>query len=151
MEPTTKMLYLLATQLQQIINFYKHIKSQSDTPEHNASVDDNKSLASTLLTTEKEVHRIFELFNKVNSYTRSDSKTECKVKFVENGRIFLDFLSCFEFGTSGFIDIKKDLKAEKEHYICKYILIYYLRNMYFTCACVINVLLVIRCSFSCFS
>ncbi|XP_043526557.1 rab3 GTPase-activating protein non-catalytic subunit isoform X1 [Frieseomelitta varia] len=117
MEPTTKILYLLATQLQQVINFYKHIKSQFDTPEHNASINDDKSLTSTLLTTEKEVHRIFELFDKINSYTRSDSKTECKVKFVENGRIFLDFLSCFEFGTSGFIDIKKDIKAEKEHYI----------------------------------
>ncbi|XP_071862105.1 rab3 GTPase activating protein isoform X1 [Bombus fervidus] len=118
MEPTTKTLYLLTTQLQQIINFYKHIKSQYDTPEYNVSIDDNNtSLPLTLLTTEKEVHRIFELFNKVNSYTCSDSNTECRVKFKEDGRIFLDFLSCFEFGTSGFIDIKKDIKPEKEHQI----------------------------------
>ncbi|XP_033310060.1 rab3 GTPase-activating protein non-catalytic subunit isoform X2 [Bombus bifarius] len=118
MEPTTKTLYLLTTQLQQIINFYKHIKSQFDTPEYNVSIDDNNtSLPLTLLTTEKEVHRIFELFNKVNSYTCSDSSTECRVKFKEDGRIFLDFLSCFEFGTSGFIDIKKDIKPEKEHQI----------------------------------
>ncbi|XP_060821986.1 rab3 GTPase-activating protein non-catalytic subunit isoform X1 [Bombus pascuorum] len=118
MEPTTKTLYLLTTQLQQIINFYKHIKSQYDTPEYNVSIDDNNtSLPLTLLTTEKEVHRIFELFNKVNSYTCSDSNTECRVKFKEDGRIFLDFLSCFEFGTSGFIDIKKDIKSEKEHQI----------------------------------
>ncbi|XP_050481311.1 rab3 GTPase-activating protein non-catalytic subunit isoform X1 [Bombus huntii] len=118
MEPTTKTLYLLTTQLQQIINFYKHIKSQFDTPEYNVSIDDNNtSLPLTLLTTEKEVHRIFELFNKINSYTCSDSSTECRVKFKEDGRIFLDFLSCFEFGTSGFIDIKKDIKPEKEHQI----------------------------------
>lgn len=126
MEPTTKTLYLLTTQLQQIINFYKHIKSQFDTPEYNVSIDDNNtSLPLTLLTTEQEVHRIFELFNKVNSYTCPDSSTECRVKFKEDGRIFLDFLSCFEFGTSGFIDIKKDIKPEKEHQICKYFSIYF--------------------------
>ncbi|OAD61467.1 Rab3 GTPase-activating protein non-catalytic subunit [Eufriesea mexicana] len=123
MEPTTKTLYLLTTQLQQIIKFYKHIKSQFDTAEDNTFINDDnndlisKNLASILLTYEKEVLRIFELFKKINSYKCSDSETECKVKFKEDGNIFLDFLSCFEFGTPGLIDIKKDIKEEKENYI----------------------------------
>ncbi|XP_031368306.1 rab3 GTPase-activating protein non-catalytic subunit isoform X3 [Apis dorsata] len=125
MEPTTKTLYLLTTQLQQIITFYKYIDSQFNTLENNISIDYNnsnlntRSLASTLLTSEREVHRIFELFNTINSYKNSVFNSECKVKFKEDGKIFSDFLSCFEFGTLGFIDVKKDIKIEKEDNISR--------------------------------
>lgn len=125
MEPTTKTLYLLTTQLQQIITFYKYIESQFNTLENNTSIDYNnsnlntRSLASTLLTSEREVHRFFELFNKINSYKNSVFNSECKVKFKEDGKIFSDFLSCFEFGTLGFIDVKKDIKIEKEDNISR--------------------------------
>ncbi|CAL7946204.1 unnamed protein product [Xylocopa violacea] len=124
MEPTAKTLYLLTMQLQQIIQFYKHIKFQFDTLDSTPIDNDDsdlsrRNLASILLTSEREVNRIFELFNKVNDYKCSDFKTECKVKFKEDGNIFLDFLSCFELGTSGFIDIKKDIKPEKEQHIAR--------------------------------
>lgn len=134
MEPTTKTLYLLTTQLQQIITFYKYIESQFNTLENNTFIDYNnsnlntRSLASTLLTSEREVHRIFELFNKINTYKNSVFNSECKVKFKEDGKIFSDFLSCFEFGTLGFIDVKKDIKKEKEDNICKYFDIQFLKK-----------------------
>ncbi|CAK9800120.1 Rab3 GTPase-activating protein non-catalytic subunit [Anthophora plagiata] len=126
MEPTAKTLYLLATQLQQVIQFYKQIKTQFDTSaDSSSSISDNdsdlnsKSLASSLLTSEKEVYRVLELFNKISSYECSDRTTECKVKFKEDERIFFDFLSCFELGTPGPIDIKKDIKPEKKYNISK--------------------------------
>ncbi|KOC68340.1 Rab3 GTPase-activating protein non-catalytic subunit [Habropoda laboriosa] len=124
MEPTAKALYLLTTQLQQVIKFYKYIKTQFDaSADNSSSISDNdsylssKSLALSLLTSEREIHRVLDLFNKINSYQCSVFVTECKVKFKEDGKIFLDFLSCFEFGTPGFIDIKKDIKPEKKYHI----------------------------------
>ncbi|XP_017879707.1 rab3 GTPase-activating protein non-catalytic subunit isoform X3 [Ceratina calcarata] len=124
MEPTAKTLYLMITQLQQIIQFYKHIKSQSDTLQDISSVNDSNdsnssSVASILFTSESEIQRIFELFDKVNSYRRSDFKKECKVKFKEDDRMFLNFLFCFEFGAAGFMDIKRDIKTEREYEISR--------------------------------
>ncbi|XP_076244895.1 rab3 GTPase activating protein isoform X2 [Calliopsis andreniformis] len=124
LEPTAKTLYSLVTQLQQMIQFYKHIRSQFDNATNHsfATTDDDlssKELASILLTSEKEVHRIFKLSNVINSFKYTNVKTESKVKFKEDGRPFLDFLSCFEFGTSRLINTKKGIKTEKKHQIAQ--------------------------------
>ncbi|XP_034172933.2 rab3 GTPase activating protein isoform X1 [Osmia lignaria lignaria] len=124
MEPTAKTVYLLSSQLQQVIQFYKHIKLQFDASIYDSStVSDNdndlnnRDLAAILLTSEKEVNRIFELFNSVNSFKCSNVKTENKVKFKEDNKLFLDFLSCFEFGASGLIDMKKGIETERKYQI----------------------------------
>ncbi|XP_012144641.2 rab3 GTPase activating protein [Megachile rotundata] len=124
MELTARTVYLLSSQLQQVIEFYKHIKLQSDTSALNQfSASDthnelsNKDLALILLTSEKEVNRIFELFNSVISFKPLNIKTENKVKFKEDNKIFLDFLSCFEFGISGLIDMKKNIETEMKYQI----------------------------------
>ncbi|KZC10899.1 Rab3 GTPase-activating protein non-catalytic subunit [Dufourea novaeangliae] len=118
MEPTAKTLYLLTTQLQQVIKFYKHIQSQSDSPgNHSLSNDidlNSRELALILLTSEREVHRIYKLSDTINNFKSTNSKGETKVKFKEEGKIFLDFLSCFEFGTPGLINIRKSVKTDKK-------------------------------------
>ncbi|XP_031839232.1 rab3 GTPase activating protein isoform X2 [Nomia melanderi] len=117
MEPTVKILHTLTTQLQQVIKFYKYSQSQPDTPEGGHTNDDDLSdteLASVLLTSEREVHRIYKLFNTINNFKSTSSKGETKVKFKEDGKAFLNFLSCFEFGTPGLIDVKKNTKSEKK-------------------------------------
>lgn len=124
MEAAAKTLYFLTTPLQQVIEFYKHIRAQFDcSKDHGLTTTDNdlssRDLASILLTSEREVHRIFKLFDTINSFKCRDIKTESKVKFKENGRAFVAFLSCFEFGTPGLINIKKGVKSEKKHEIGK--------------------------------
>lgn len=126
MEAAAKTLYFLTTPLQQVIEFYKHIRAQFDcSKDHGLTTTDNdlssRDLASILLTSEREVHRIFKLFDTVNSFKCRDIKTESKVKFKEDGRTFVAFLSCFEFGTTGLINIKKGVKSEKKHEIARII------------------------------
>ncbi|XP_072760669.1 rab3 GTPase-activating protein non-catalytic subunit isoform X2 [Anoplolepis gracilipes] len=118
LEPTAKMLQQLTRQLQQIIIFYKYVKSQLDIPpEYNIVTADNapspKYLSSILLTSEREVHRIIKLAKMINSFKDSNVSAETKVKFKEDEKMFFNFLSCFEFGTSKFIGLRKDLKEEK--------------------------------------
>ncbi|XP_076280641.1 rab3 GTPase activating protein [Lasioglossum baleicum] len=119
MEPIEKTLEILTTQLQQVIKFYKHIQSQFDSiGDHNFTKDEDLSsteLASILLTSEMEVHRIYKLSDTVNNFKCSSSRGETKVKFKENGRIFLNFLSCFEYyGVPGLLNAKKNIKSEKK-------------------------------------
>ncbi|XP_054006730.1 rab3 GTPase-activating protein non-catalytic subunit [Hylaeus anthracinus] len=119
MEHMAKTLYLLTMQLQQAIQFYKYIRSNNDNlGDHSfiADIDEltSKDLASILLTSEREIHRIFKLSDTISNFKCRNIKMENKVKFKEDGKIFLDFLSCFEFGTVGSINIKKDLKTEKK-------------------------------------
>ncbi|XP_078049758.1 rab3 GTPase activating protein isoform X1 [Augochlora pura] len=118
MEPAEKTLNLLTTQLQQVIKFYKHIQSHFDSLEdHSLTNNDDISseeLASILLTSEVEVHRIYQLSDIINNLKCSSPRRETKVKFKENERIFLNFLSCFEFGLSGLVNVKKNIKPEKK-------------------------------------
>ncbi|XP_076636420.1 rab3 GTPase activating protein isoform X2 [Colletes latitarsis] len=119
MEYTTKTLYLLTIQLQQLIKFYKHISfhfvsSEDDSYPTNNDEFTSSDLASILLTSEREVRRIFKLSDTINYLKCTKLKMENKVKFKEDDKIFSDFLSCFELGTLGLIDIKKGLKTEKK-------------------------------------
>lgn len=120
LEVTAKVLHQLVTQLQRMITFYKYVKSQLDTaPEYDivtaSSAPNAKNLSSTLFTTEREIHRIFKLAKTLNSFEDSNVSAESKVKFREDERAFFDFLSCFEFGASKLISLRKDLKEEKIH------------------------------------
>lgn len=118
------MLHQLTMQLRQIITFYKYVKAQLDIPpEYNIVTADNapssKHLSLILLTSEREVHRIIKLAKMINSFKDTNVSTETKVKFKEDEKIFFNFLSCFEFGSSKSIGLRKDLKEEKINDICR--------------------------------
>jgi len=118
------MLQQMTMQLQQIITFYKYIKSRFDIPpEYDIVTADNvpsaKNLASMLLTSEREIHRIIKVAKMLNNLKNTNLSTETKVKFKEDEKVFFDFLSCFEFGSSRLIGLRKDLKEEKIYEICK--------------------------------
>jgi hypothetical protein len=124
LEPYTKILQQMTMQLQQIITFYKYIKSRFDIPpEYDIVAADNvpsvKNLASILLTSEREIHRIIKVAKILNNFKNTNLSTETKVKFKEDEKVFFDFLSCFEFGSSRLIGLRKDLKEEKIYEICK--------------------------------
>ncbi|EZA61233.1 Rab3 GTPase-activating protein non-catalytic subunit [Ooceraea biroi] len=126
LEPYAKMLHQMTIELQQIITFYKYIKSQLDIPpEYDIVTADNvpsaKNLASILLTSEREVHRVIKLAKTLDSFKEADASAETKVKFKEDGRVFFNFLSCFEFGSSRLIGLRKDLKEEKLYEISRLI------------------------------
>jgi len=117
----------LSTQLQKIITFYKYIKAQFDIPsEYNAATADNipsvKNLSSILLTSEREVHRIIKLAKTLSNFKDANVVVETKVRFKEDEKVFFDFLSCFEFGMSRSVGLRKDLKEEKICEICEYAL-----------------------------
>lgn len=122
LEVSAKMLHQLTTQLQRMITFYKYVKSQLDTaPEYDivtaSGAPNAKSLSSTLFTSEREVHRIFKLAKTLNSFEDANASAETKVKFREDEKAFYDFLSCFEFGVSKLIGLRRDLKEEQIHEI----------------------------------
>ncbi|XP_066592229.1 rab3 GTPase-activating protein non-catalytic subunit [Prorops nasuta] len=116
-DPTSKTLYHLAAQVQHVVEFYKYIRMRFDTPPEYDTVTPNtdiseKNLATILLTSEREVHRILKL-NKLLTNLEEPLKYENKVRFMDDGRSFLDFLSCFEFGTSGLIKLQRGINREK--------------------------------------
>lgn len=125
-EPTTRVLHQLTGQLQRMITFYKYVKSQLDTPpEYDIVTAGNalnaKNLSSILLTTEREVHRIIKLTKMLSNIEDANVLTETKVKFNVDEKAFFDFLSCFDFGASKSIGLRKDLKEERIYEICMYI------------------------------
>lgn len=127
LELTAKMFHQLTTQLQRMITFYNYVKTQLDTaPEYDivtASAAPNaKTLSSTLLTSEREIHRIVKMAKTLNSFENTNVLAEAKVKFREDETAFFDFMSCFEFGVSKLIGLRKDLKEEKIQEIGMYIL-----------------------------
>jgi len=124
LEPYTKTLQQMTMQLQQIITFYKYIKSQFDIPpEYDIVTADNmpsaKNLASVLLTSEREIHRVIKMAKMLDNFKDANVSTETRVKFREDEKVFFDFLSCFEFDSSKLIGLRKDLKEEKIYEICK--------------------------------
>lgn len=127
LEPVAKTLYQTASQLQRVIAFYTSVQRQFDQPpEYNTVASDSlptsKQLSGILLASEREINRIIKLSKTLSEFARSRSQSHAKVLFREDGRTFLDFLSCFEFSGSGdFIDLKKDVKEEKKLSICQLI------------------------------
>lgn len=120
------MLRQLTTQLQRIITFYKYVESQLDAPPEcdTTTVDDAtsaKNLSSILLTSEREINRVTKLAKMLNNFMDGNVSAETKVKFKDEN-VFFDFLSCFELGTSRLIGLRKDIKEESVHQICKFAL-----------------------------
>lgn len=118
----------MTTQLQEIINFYTYVKSQfhKSPCKYNIVSNDaliSKKLSSILLTSEREVYHIMKLAKTLKVFENQNVIAETKVKFKEDGKAFFEFLSCFEFGTSKFINLRKDVKEEKLYEICKYFFI----------------------------
>ncbi|XP_015586731.1 rab3 GTPase-activating protein non-catalytic subunit isoform X2 [Cephus cinctus] len=119
LEPAAKSLYQMSTQLQRATEFYKFVRSQFDCPpEYDTIVSDKiptaKELSSMLLTSEREVHRILKLSKTLTDFENANPRSQGRVTFKEDGRTFLDFLSCFEFGSSGPVMLHKDLTYEKK-------------------------------------
>ena len=119
MEPSSKALNLTISQLKRIVKFYKYIQAQYDQPpEYDTvaldDVPDGKQLSSILFTSEREVHRVLKLSKTLENLKTTSSKVSTRVKFKEDGRTFLDFVSCFEFGTPGFVGLQRDVTHEKK-------------------------------------
>jgi len=113
-------------QLRRIIIFYKYVESQLDVlPKCDTISIDNatsiKSLSSILLTSEREVNCVIKLAKILNNFINGNISADTKVKFKDENTFF-DFLSCFELGTSKLIRLRKDIKEENVHEICKYAL-----------------------------
>ncbi|XP_012253512.2 rab3 GTPase-activating protein non-catalytic subunit isoform X2 [Athalia rosae] len=127
LEPVAKTLYQTSMQLERIIAFYKSVHLQFDRPpEYNTvasnSLPSSKQLCGILLAPEREIHRILKLSKTLIEFESLKSRSHARVIFKEDGRTFLDFLSCFEFGGSGdLIDVKKDVADEKKYNICQLI------------------------------
>ncbi|XP_014218423.1 rab3 GTPase-activating protein regulatory subunit isoform X2 [Copidosoma floridanum] len=126
LEPETKALNLTLSQLKSVTKFYKYLRSQYDQPpEYNTvasdTVPDGKQLSSILFTSEREITRILKLSKKLENMKNASSKVQTKVKFKEVGRTFLDFLACFEFGSTGFLGLQKDTSHDKICQISKLI------------------------------
>ena len=125
MQPSTKTLLQTISQLQKVIEFYKYLRVQFDLPpEYNIiggnGVPDTKTLASILVMSEREVHRIFKLSNTLKQIEIPVIKAKSRVMFKEDGRRFIDFLSCFNFGTSASVGLQKNLSLEKKSQVCTY-------------------------------
>lgn len=124
-EPATKALSQTINQLRRAIKFYKYIRAQFDRPpEYNTVASDvlpdRKQLSSILFTSEREVHRILKLAKALSDLKELEIRPQTRVTFKEDGKTFLDFLSCFEFGTSSFLGLQKDISYDKKCQICKY-------------------------------
>ncbi|KYN05982.1 Rab3 GTPase-activating protein non-catalytic subunit [Cyphomyrmex costatus] len=115
LEPLAKILCQLTKQLQQIITFYKYLKSLDVSPEYDITTIDNtinaKGLSSILLTSEREVNCVINLAKMLNNLGGNVMASETKVKF-KNENAFFDFLSCFELGASKMIELRKHIKEE---------------------------------------
>ncbi|OXU28898.1 hypothetical protein TSAR_008176 [Trichomalopsis sarcophagae] len=125
-EPDTKTLNHTISQLKRIIKFYKYIRAQFDKPPEYYTVasdvvPDGKQLSSILFTCEREVHRILKLSKTLNSLSNSNSEIRTRVTFKEDGRTFLDFLSCFEFGNPGSLGLQKGISYDTKCQISKLI------------------------------
>lgn len=138
LEPDTKTLNQTISQLKKIIKFYKYIRAQFDKPpEYNTVasdvVPDGKQLSSILFTSEREVHRILKLSKTLNSLKTSNSKVQTRVTFKEDGRAFLDFLSCFEFGNSGSLGLQRGINRDKQCQICEfYFNVFFIMSIHIT-------------------
>ncbi|KAL7296960.1 hypothetical protein TKK_0009400 [Trichogramma kaykai] len=123
-ELATKTMYHMVNQLKRAIKFYKYVRYQYDKPPEYSTVasdnvPDGKQLSSILFTSEREIHRILKLSKTINHLKNSHSKNESRVTFKEDGKTFLDFISCFDFGTPGSLGLHKDVSYDLKCQISK--------------------------------
>lgn len=118
LEVSGKLLYHLSVQLQKAVEFYKFIRIQFDTPpQYNTVVADNilgpKELSEVLLTSERELIRILK--QSKSMYQFKPFKPLNKVTFVDDGSLFLDFLSFFDWESQNSLQLLKDLTQDKKY------------------------------------
>lgn len=119
LQSTGKTLYQTICQLKKVVEFYKYLRIQFDQPpKYNTvagdKIPDAKMLSSILFTFEREIVRILKLADTVKEIKQPEVRSKIKVSFKEDGRRFYDFLSCFQFGTAGIVNLKKELSLEKK-------------------------------------
>ncbi|KAG7206612.1 hypothetical protein KM043_000293 [Ampulex compressa] len=124
LEPAGKTLYQLATQLRKAIEFFKYVTTDKDeTLETFVDVNQDtkeEGLSALLMISEKEVYRMLKLFATLKSIQFHRTKNVSKVKFKDDGRIFLLFLSCFDFGAQR-LSVQKDIPLDKKQQIANLI------------------------------
>ncbi|XP_011502639.1 PREDICTED: rab3 GTPase-activating protein non-catalytic subunit [Ceratosolen solmsi marchali] len=116
----------LLKQLGDVIKFYIYIKAQYDQPpEYTTDASDEivneKQLSNTLFTSEQEIHRILTLSKTLASMRKSNPNSQSRVTFKEDGETFLNFLSCFDFNSSNYLELKKDVNFDLKCRISKLI------------------------------
>ncbi|XP_015117604.1 rab3 GTPase-activating protein non-catalytic subunit [Diachasma alloeum] len=121
LEPARKTLYRISIQLQKAIEFYKYVRSLFDRPpEYNtvasSCIPDTKCLSKVLLTSEHEVDRILKLSQHL--YEFEPMKSQTRVTFKDDGELFLNFISSFDFGVQqNSIGLTPDLSEDKKYQI----------------------------------
>ncbi|XP_063982787.1 rab3 GTPase-activating protein non-catalytic subunit [Diachasmimorpha longicaudata] len=121
LEPAGKTLYRITVQLQKAIEFYKYVRPLFDRPpEYNtvasSCIPDAKYLSQVLLTSEHEVDRILKLSQHL--YEFEPVKNQNRVTFKDDGELFLNFISSFDFGAQqDSIGLTPDLSADKKYQI----------------------------------
>lgn len=108
-------------QLDRAIVFYKYVRSQFDRPpEYNTVaseiIPDARHLARLLLTSEMEVQRILALSKTLHNFESSKAKIR-RVAFKDDGSLFIEFLSCFDFGIQSSISLHKYATDERKYQI----------------------------------
>ncbi|XP_034944441.1 rab3 GTPase-activating protein non-catalytic subunit [Chelonus insularis] len=123
MNPTGKLLMQISDQVRKAVKFYQHLKPRFDQPPEyitiaEDSIPDVKQLSDILLTSEREIERIVKLFDHSN---QSKKIKQAKVTFKSDRGLFLDFISCLEFGTAEKMSLKKNLDDSKKYTIASLI------------------------------
>ncbi|XP_043278054.1 rab3 GTPase-activating protein non-catalytic subunit isoform X2 [Venturia canescens] len=120
-EPVVKTLHQMATHLDRAITFYKYTRSQFDRPpEYNTVaseiIPDAKHLSRLLSTSESEIERVLKLSKTLSEFESTKPKTN-RVTFKDDGSMFLEFLSCFDFGIQNSLSLQKLVNDEKKYQI----------------------------------
>ena len=108
-------------QLDRAILFYSYVRSQFDRPpEYNTVaseiIPDAKHLARILLTSEAEIERVFKLSKILDSFECSKPKTS-RVTFKDDGSMFLEYLSCLDFGVQASVGLRNRVSDETKYQI----------------------------------
>ncbi|KAK0157715.1 hypothetical protein PV328_011418 [Microctonus aethiopoides] len=125
LEPIGKSLYHISIQLQKVIEFYKYVRLQYDKPpEYNTVASQNiptsNYLAHILLTSEREINRILKLSLDLYKYEEL-TKPQNRVTFKDDGGLFLEFISCFDFGAQNNVGLIKNINDDKKYQIASLI------------------------------
>lgn len=113
---------MILSQLKSVTRFYNYLRSQYDQPpEYNTvaadTLPDDKTLSLALFTSEREIQRILKLSKTLENLKNTK---QTKVTFKDEGKSFLDFLSCFRFGKSGFLGLQSEINLDKLCQICMF-------------------------------
>ncbi|XP_011310795.1 rab3 GTPase-activating protein non-catalytic subunit [Fopius arisanus] len=121
--PKAKTLYRVITQLDKVIRFYNNVKPWFDQPPEYSTVDSScvpvtKDLAHALLTSHQEVDRILQLSRDLSELESVKSHVHKKgVTFKDDGELFFNFISSFDFGPQISIGLREGLSEDQKYQI----------------------------------